>query len=51
MSAAYLRTDGQGLIGIVHGEDLDDVKAKLGRLPYVAHGFMSFEYVPIVAMP
>ncbi|BBX47208.1 hypothetical protein GCM10009641_14060 [Mycobacterium cookii] len=48
VSAAYVRTDGQGLVGIVHGTDLDDVKAHLARLPFVAHGYMAFDYVPIV---
>jgi hypothetical protein len=47
VSAAYLRTDGQGLIGIVHGTDLSDVQA---RLPFVVHGLMAFEYAEIVPL-
>ncbi|HZQ30559.1 MAG TPA: hypothetical protein VFB19_02355 [Mycobacterium sp.] len=50
VSAAYLRTDGQGLIGIVHGTDLADVQAHLGRLPFVAHGLMAFEYTEVVPL-
>jgi hypothetical protein len=50
VSAAYLRTDGQGLIGIVHGTDLADVQAHVGRLPFVAHGLMAFEYTEIVPL-
>ena len=48
VSAAYQGTDGAGLIGIVHGTDLAAVKANLGRLPFVDHGFMAFEYVEMV---
>jgi hypothetical protein len=50
VSAAYLRTDGQGLIGIVHGTDLSDVQPQLARLPFVVHGLMAFEYAEIVPL-
>jgi hypothetical protein len=50
VSVAYLRTDGAGLIGVVHGTDLAAVKANLGRLPFVTHGFMAFEYAEIVPL-
>lgn len=50
LSAAYRRTDGAGVLGIAHGADLDAVKAKLARLPFVAHGFIEFEYVEIVPL-
>jgi muconolactone delta-isomerase len=50
MSAAYRRTDGGGVLGIAHGPDLASVKAQLARLPFVAHGFMEFEYVEIVPL-
>jgi hypothetical protein len=48
VTSAYLRTDGQGLVGIVQGADLADVKSHLGRLPFVAHGLMAFEYAEVV---
>jgi uncharacterized protein YciI len=50
VSAAYRRTDGQGAVGIVHGTDLADVQAHVARLPFVAHGFMSFEYTEVVPL-
>jgi hypothetical protein len=50
LSASYLRTDGAGVFGIAHGADLDAVKAQIARLPFVAHGFIEFEYVEIVPL-
>jgi muconolactone delta-isomerase len=50
VSAAYRRTDDASVFGIVHGADLAAVKAKLARLPFVAHGFLEFEYVGIVPL-
>jgi muconolactone delta-isomerase len=50
LSAGYRRTDGAGVLGIVHGADLDAVKAQLARLPFVAHGFSDFEYVEVVPL-
>jgi muconolactone delta-isomerase len=50
VSAAYRRTDGAGVLGIVHGADLASVKAELARLPFVAHGFIEFEYVEVVSL-
>jgi hypothetical protein len=34
----------------VYGTDLAAVKANLGRLPFVTHGFMAFEYAEIVPL-
>ncbi|MHA3024239.1 hypothetical protein ACXPWS_28690 [Mycobacterium sp. BMJ-28] len=48
--SAYLRTDGLGLVGIVQGANLADVRTNLGRLPFVANGLMAFEYVEIVPL-
>jgi hypothetical protein len=50
VTSAYLRTDGQGLVGIVQGTDLADVKSHLGRLPFVAHGLMAFEYAEVIPL-
>jgi hypothetical protein len=50
VTAAYLRTDGKGLVGIVQGIDLADVKNHLGRLPFVAHDLMAFDYAEVVPM-
>jgi muconolactone delta-isomerase len=50
VSAAYRRTDGAGVLGIAHGTDLEAVKAQLARLPFVAHGFIEFEYAEVVAL-
>ncbi|NNH70425.1 hypothetical protein HLB23_11225 [Nocardia uniformis] len=48
--SAYLRTDGQGLVGIVQGSDLADVQTHLARLPFVANGLMAFEYAEVVPL-
>jgi muconolactone delta-isomerase len=50
LSAAYRRTDGAGVLGIAHGTDLASVKAELARLPFVAHGFIEFEFVEVVPL-
>jgi hypothetical protein len=50
VASAYLRTDGQGLVGIVEGTDLADVKTQLGRLPFVANGLTAFEYAEVVPL-
>jgi uncharacterized protein YciI len=50
LSAAYRRTDGAGVFGIAHGADLAAVKAQVARLPFVAHGFLEFEYVEVIPL-
>jgi hypothetical protein len=50
VTSAFLRTDGQGLVGIVQGTDLADVKAHVERLPFVANGLMAFEYAEVVPL-
>lgn len=50
VTSAFLRTDGQGLVGIVQGTDLADVQMHLGRLPFVANGLMYFEYAEVVPL-
>jgi hypothetical protein len=50
VTSAYLRTDGQGLVGIVQGADLADVKTDVARLPFVANGLMAFEYTEVVPL-
>jgi muconolactone delta-isomerase len=50
LSSAYRRLDDSTVFGIVHGADLDAVKAQLARLPFVAHGFSEFEYVEVVPL-
>jgi uncharacterized protein YciI len=50
VTSAYLRTDGQGLVGIVQGTDLADVKTHMGRLPFVANGVTAFEYAEVVPL-
>jgi muconolactone delta-isomerase len=50
VSAAYRRTTDNSVLGIVHGADLASVQAQLARLPFVAHGFIEFEYVEVVPL-
>jgi hypothetical protein len=48
--SAYLRTDGRGLVGIVQGADLANVQSHLGRLPFVSHGLMAFDYAEVIPL-
>jgi uncharacterized protein YciI len=36
-----------GVIGILEGPSLQDVQAQMARLPFVAHGLLTFEYTEI----
>lgn len=50
LSAAYRRADGSGVFGILHVADLAEAKAQVARLPFVAHGFLEFEFAEIVSL-
>jgi hypothetical protein len=50
ITSAYLRTDGQGLVGIVQGTDIAAVQTQLGRLPFVANGLMTFDYAEVIPL-
>lgn len=50
LTAAYLRTDGGGVFGILHVADLAEAKVQVARLPFVAHGFLEFEFAEIVSL-
>ena len=50
VTSAYLGRVGHVLVGIVQGTDLADVMADVGRLPFVAHGLMAFEYAEVVPL-
>ncbi len=50
LSVAYRRTDGGGVFGVLHCTDLAEAKAQVARLPFVAHGFLEFEFAEIVSL-
>ncbi|HZR37619.1 MAG TPA: hypothetical protein VFA75_19765 [Nevskia sp.] len=50
LSAAYRRLDGGGVLGVVHCADLAEAKAQVARLPFVAHGFLEFEFAEVVPL-
>jgi hypothetical protein len=39
-----------GVIGILEGPSLHDVQAQMARLPFVAHGLLTFEYTEIIPL-
>ncbi|MFF7472859.1 YciI family protein [Streptomyces sp. NPDC008092] len=45
--AAFRRDDGPGAFLVVEADSLQDARNKLGRLPYAAHGLLTFEYVEV----
>ena len=36
-----------GVIGILEGPSLQEVQAQMARLPFVAHGLLTFEYTEV----
>lgn len=46
----YRKADGSGVFGIIHAKDLAEAKAQVARLPFVAHGFLEFEFAEIVPL-
>jgi hypothetical protein len=47
--AAYRRVTG-GVVGVFQGASLVEVQAQLARLPFVANGYLTFEYVEAVEL-
>ncbi|MDT0469264.1 YciI family protein [Streptomyces gibsoniae] len=45
--SAFRRHDGPGAFLVVEADSLQDAEAELGRLPYVANGLLTFDYVEI----
>ena len=50
LSAPYRKVDGSGVFGIIHAKDLAEARAQVARLPFVAHGFLEFEFAEIVPL-
>lgn len=44
---AYRRSQGPGVFLIVSAGDLEDAERQMGRLPFVAQGFLTFDYTPM----
>jgi hypothetical protein len=44
---AFTPTGGHGVISILEGPSLEAVRAQLGRLPFVAHGLLAFDYTEV----
>lgn len=47
---AFRRTAGHGVLGIFEAASLEELQAQLGRLPFVALGFMTFEYTEVTEL-
>jgi muconolactone delta-isomerase len=43
-------TQKHGVIGVFEGESLEAVQTQIGRLPFVSHGVMTFDYTEIVEL-
>lgn len=48
--AAFRFTKRHGVIGVFEGPSLDDVRAQIDRLPFVALGLMTFEYEEVAEL-
>ena len=48
IKSVYRRlTDGSGVFMIVEADDPGDANKRLGRLPLVANGLLTFQFVPV----
>jgi len=47
---AFSPAAGHGVISILEGPSLQDVQAQMARLPFVAHGLLTFEYTEVVPL-
>ena len=47
---AFSPATGHGVIGILVGPSLAAVQAQMARLPFVAHGMLTFEYTEIIPL-
>jgi hypothetical protein len=43
-------TERHGVIGIFEGPSLEAVKVQIGRLPFVIHGVLTFEYTEVAEL-
>jgi hypothetical protein len=44
---AYRRSQGPGVFLIVSASNLGDAQQQLGRLPFVAEGLMTLDFIPV----
>jgi hypothetical protein len=44
---AFTPTGGHGVISFLEGPSLDEVRAQMGRLPFVANGLLTFDYTEV----
>jgi hypothetical protein len=47
---AFRKTAGPGVIGILQAASLDEARAQMGMLPFVALGLMTFEYTELTEL-
>jgi uncharacterized protein YciI len=50
MREAFRKTGGHGVVGIVEAASLEEARAQMQKLPFVALGFMTFEYTEITEL-
>ncbi len=44
---AYFRDDNRGVVFVVEAESVEQVRRRFADFPYVAHGLLTFEYIPV----
>jgi uncharacterized protein YciI len=47
---AFRRAAGPGVISILQAPSLEDAQARMGRLPFVALGLLTFEYTELIEL-
>lgn len=47
---AFTRTGSHGVISILQASTLEDARAQMNRLPFVAHGIMTFDYTELTEL-
>jgi uncharacterized protein YciI len=47
---AFTRTGSHGVISILEAPSLEEARAQMNRLPFVAHGIMTFDYTEITEL-
>jgi uncharacterized protein YciI len=47
---AFTRTGSHGVISILEAPTLEDARTQMNRLPFVAHGIMTFDYTELTEL-
>lgn len=47
---AFRKAAGPGVIGILEASSLEEAQAQMSRLPFVALGLLTFEYIELIEL-